>query len=277
MPLNLALTAGYDTRMMLACARNTLATTAFFTLDLGDVSSWRDTTVSQRIAARHGLSHRLLRKRSRRSDLKRWIVRTAGEAGEPRGWRASRAFAEEGKGQAIITGSAADVARIGGMRRKALHGALTPEAILSYCTVHRRPEFLARAERWLGSLAKMDAMTVADLLFLEQRKGCKAGVIAYGELGNSSARLSPLTSRTLVERALRLPIEYRLTNRLNADVIQTWWPELLDFPFNDELSVPSARARYFKAKQQVTATVEGKVRLVRRTYTRLGSRNGNSH
>jgi hypothetical protein len=88
-PINVALTGGRDSRMMLACARPLASTTTLYTAEIGDLVAWVDTTIAGLVAARVGLPHRVLRGRTSARELATWVRRTAGETGEPRGWRAA--------------------------------------------------------------------------------------------------------------------------------------------------------------------------------------------
>src|SRR5690606_4644016 len=57
-PTHLALTAGYDTRLLLACSKNLLGNVGFVTVDVidGDL----DITRARELAERFGLRHKLL-------------------------------------------------------------------------------------------------------------------------------------------------------------------------------------------------------------------------
>jgi hypothetical protein len=135
-----------------------------------------------------------------------------------------------------------------------------------------RREFLARCEAWLGALPPLDQVALADVFHIEQIKGCWAGVIEYGELGRSSARLCPMSAAEIVREALRLPIDYRLGLRLHQDVMGAAWPELLEFPFNDAAPLPRARMRWYAVKEWSARRVGRMTRLIRRVRGRLDVR-----
>ncbi len=251
--LDFTLTAGRDSRMMFAAARDLSQRVACFTADLGDEVSWRDVLVGSRVAAKAGVPHRKLRRRrARRSDLRTWVARTGGETGEPRGWRGCRTLADQRVGWATITGAAADLTRLVGWRKQFLSQDVTPERILGRCNAPRRAEFIRRAADWLAKLPPLDPLAVADLVHLEQVEGCWAGVIEYGELGQSSARLCPACNRSIVEATVRLPVDYRIALKLHSDVIERLWPDLLDLPFNEEFPTPTWRRRFFAVPRRLS-------------------------
>lgn len=268
---DLTLTAGYDSRMMLACARDLRHDLSCFTGDLGDEVSWRDVQVARAITGRFEIAHRVLEKRApRRSDLRLWVARTGGETGEPRGWRGCRTLERQMAGRATITGASGEISKLGGWRRRFLATRVTPVDLLDRCKAPLIPEFVQRVERWLGALPELDPLAVADLAHIEQVLGCWGGVIEYGELGSSSARLSPACARPVVEACLRLDIAYRLDRagkRLHADVIAAAWPELLEFPFNEESAIPSRRARSFALHQQLRRKATPVLRAWRKART----------
>lgn len=251
-PLQMPLTAGIDSRLLLACARDMLDDTLFFTADLGDENGWQDVAAARHIAARFGLRHRVFPwKRARRADRRAWAVRTGGETGEIRGWRSSRTLGMQEAGRASITGFVGELARSYWWQRFTPHTVVTPDFILGRCVAPRLPEFQRRAEQWLAGLPPLNAIAVAEVLYLEQRGACWAGVVEYGELGDSALRLPPLGQASLVRDLLRLPEAYRRARRVHLDIIESAWPELLDFPFNQEYPVPHGLRRMFRARQAI--------------------------
>lgn len=270
-PLDIALTAGRDSRMMLACARRVIAECTVFTADLGDEGAWRDVAVAGRVARRVGLAHRVQSARSRSRDLMEWICRTGCETGEVRGWHGARALADQAAGRATITGAVADPGKLIGWRKKALERPVTPEAMLARCGVPLRRELVLRAEAWLAGLPPLDPVATADVFHIEQVKGCWAGVIEYGELGRSSARLCPMTAAELVRGAFGLPLQYRLDLRLHHDVVQAAWPELLEVPFNDAMPLPQARARWYALKSWAERPMDRVARFIRKRRARFAT------
>ena len=272
--LDFALTGGGDTRLMLACSSGIPAPVTTFTAALDNLSGWSDTQVAGRLAAHLGVEHRVIRARSRRKDLLHWAQRTACETGEPNGWRGARALADQRKGRATITGITTDVVRFDEARQIALVRGNTPEEILRRCNISRRPEFVARARQWLDGLGHLDAVTIADLVHIEQRHGCWSAVIEYGELGDSSARLSPTTSAGIIRGGLALPHEYRIERKLHRAVIAATWPEALEVPFDfEEGGRPGAWIkRYYRMRSRLQRAIEVNTSRVRRRVAKARAR-----
>ena len=249
--LDFSLTAGWDSRMMFACSRG-IAGTTLFTADLGDADSVRDIRVARSIAERCSIPHRLLTsRRPRRRELRQWVVRTGGEAGELRGMAGCRTLADQHEGRASITGAVANLSKTSGWRRRYLTKEFTPAGLLRLCGAHPHPDFVRRAEDWFASLPSLDSLALADIAHIEQRNGCWADVIEYGELGDSSARLCPASSRAINDASVRLPIDFRLESGLHRGVISAAWNELLEFPFNEPAGIPPFHRRILELQRQV--------------------------
>jgi hypothetical protein len=245
-PLQIPLTAGLDSRLLLACARELPDGTMYFTADLGDENGWIDVIAARQLAQRFGLNHQVFPWRTaRRADLAEWAIRTGAETGEERGWRATRTLGMQAPGRASMTGFVGELARAYWWKGFTPASRVTPEFLMGKCRMPTRPEYLARIRSWLAGLPPLSNVAVADVLYLEQRGACWAGIVEYGELGGSEARLAPLCQAKLVRQFLRLPHEYRERNGIHMDVIRARWPELLDFPFNQGFPLPPARKRYF--------------------------------
>jgi hypothetical protein len=80
-----------------------------------------------------------------------------------------------------------------------------------------------------------------------------------------------MTSAELVHACLRLPVDYRIPMRLHHDVIAAEWPELLDFPFNEEFGLDPELVRSFDRRERIARSVETGARQVRRAVTWAGA------
>jgi hypothetical protein len=265
-PLELALTAGIDTRLILSCARDLCEGATFYTGDLADELALPDVVVSRQIAGRFGLRHRVVpRIRPRRRDLADWVIRTGGEVGELRGWRGCLTLAAQVPGSISITGTTGNVIGHGPLRTRPFQDGVTPEAVVRRASVRARPDFVARARRWLDGIPSADVTLLGDLLFLEQRHGCWGGVIEYAELGSTRARLCPILSIAELRDVFQLPIEARRKRQVSRRAIELFWPELLEFPFNKEFVSRGPRIRYYRLKEAIGRRVRRVRRVIRRS------------
>jgi hypothetical protein len=249
---------------MLACMRGLPRVTSY-TFYIGDELSWRDVRGAREVATRAGIPHRVLQRRKvRSSQLRDWVVRTGGEAGEPRGWIASASLEAQQERRAMITGAQADFSRVQAFRKRFLDKPITPRDILARCHAPGLPDFIRRAEEWIGALPPLDYLGVGDLVMVEQRFACWGGVINYGELGSASARICPANTRAMMETASRLPVDYRTASRLHEDVIAAAWPELLEVPFNAP-AVPPLRRSVFAIRGSLAKSLEPPARVWRKS------------
>jgi hypothetical protein len=265
-PLELALTAGIDTRLILSCARDLCEGATFYTGDLADELGLPDVVISRQIAGRFGLRHRVVpRIRPRRRDLADWVIRTGGEVGELRGWRGCLTLAAQVPGSISITGTTGNVVGHGPLRSRPFQDGVSPEAVVRRASVRERPDFVARARRWLEGIPSDDVRLLGDLLFLEQRHGCWGGVIEYSELGLTRARLCPILSIAELRDVFQLPIEARRKRQVSRRTIELFWPELLEFPFNKEYVSRGPRIRYYRLKEAIGRQVGRVRRVIRRS------------
>ena len=268
-PIQSPLTAGYDSRVLLACSRAVLDRITLFTAHLpGETTGWRDIVVARAIAAKVGLPHTVLpHRRARASDLREFVERTGGEAGEPRGWQAIRTFKQTAPDRATLMGHSADIARGDYWNWMQPITAVTASRLLKICRVPPLPDFVARAKAWLRALPTRNMITVMDLVYAEQSGGCWAGVIEYAEDGYSLLRLAPMCHTEIIRTLMSLPEAYRRADGFEHDLLAAQWPELLEFPINDQLPVGRVRGRYYRTRESLGTLRDSVGRRMRRLMT----------
>jgi len=234
-PIEMTLTAGRDTRMLLACAREQLERIKLFTIAIPDAQGMLDCRIARQIAKRFGLNHAILRfEQATETELNEWLYRT-GYCVAGRTWRAVRVFKRLDNQSAFLSGM------YGGVRHLAYsRDGDTESSLISASDVLKRihmpaiPDIEDRARQWLEGLSFLSTLTVLDLLLIEQRYGCWAGPQQYGHI-SSACRLFPFSHRRIFEIILGLPCDYRRRQLLPVDLIRSQWPELLHFPFNEPI------------------------------------------
>ena len=231
-PIYLSLTAGRDSRMLLACSRGSLERIKFFTRSIPDRAAKLDCDVATKLANRFGLDYHILPYQTpSQTELDRWLVQT-GSCVAGRVWRSVRTLKQLEGDRIYLPGIAAEVGRAFYWRKHdTAEGAISAVEILERLRMPQTPLLLQRAEQWLAELPAKDRFEVLDILYLEQRLGCWAAPLHYG-LVNNGFCLSPFVNRRLFEIMLSLPTTYRQNQLLARDLIQQQWSELLDFPFN---------------------------------------------
>lgn len=233
-PLHLSLTAGRDSRMLLACARPFLGRIEFFTfVEQGMASKNTDAHTARRLAVAHGLSAKtLVTERAGPDELRRW-QQVTGHALSSSIWNVHPTLRKLDSARVVLPGMAGEVGRA--FYWKADDGPetkLNPEAILGRLSKPKTKRLLLCMEEWLSGLRHLNALQILDLLYIEQRLSCWAGPQHYGNQ-HSLFEAVPLSSRRAFTAMMRLPYRYRFEQRLASDVCRAAWPELLELPFNE--------------------------------------------
>jgi hypothetical protein len=237
-PIQMSLTAGGDSRMLLACARPWASQASYCTFALPDRTGRLDVHVAQRIAKTFGLHHRVLPFLvSSQADGAKWLYRTSMSVGGGRGFEATRTMMQRDPGRAYLPGFVAELAR--GFYWKLVHDVADPDdrdclskALLKSMIAPIDRHTLGRITAWMSGLPASSTWDLLDFFYLEQRLGCWAGVRSYASADMVRFESWPLNSRRLVALMLSIPYEYKLAARLNHDVIRSRWPELAELPYN---------------------------------------------
>jgi hypothetical protein len=250
------LTAGYDTRTLLACARPWVDRMTFFTAmnSPSDVDAWLDCSTAAHIARDLGLRYMCLAfRRPRRDDLEQWLFRTGRSVGEERGWRSCTTLKQLPPGHADLLGLVGEVARgfywrPGDTERT----SVGPDRLLSVFRAGQHPLSRSVISPWLDSLPSRDPFLTLDLFYIEQRLGCWAGVLPYASAQDGQFMIFPLCHRGIIEAILSLPTTVRGTDFLARRVMEREWPELLDYPFNQPRGLQRIGMVCVKARRRIT-------------------------
>ena len=253
-PLSLSLTAGRDSRLVLACARDVLDRASFFTL-VNDGPGAVDVVTARRLADRFGLDHTLVPVgRASELGLQRSLEVTGAAVGGEL-WRAHEALQQLDPDRVLLAGTAGEVARAKTWRPgDPVTGTVTPELLLRRMRLPALDVYLDGAGTWLRALPDLPYSTVLELAYVEQRLSCWAGP---GHYGNRTSRfeLPPFASRRLFSTALSLPVAYRYTEQLMDDICRRVWPELLDLPFNQHTGLRQVRAQARRVTRRLRTVV----------------------
>ena len=163
-PTYLKLTAGWDSRMLLACSKEWAPRLELFTAEIGDEGAATDCDTARRIAKRLGLRHRVLpREQARDEDLEEWMFRIGYSTSEQRGWRAVTMYKRLPGGHAVLAGNAGEIARAYYWNdADAETTEITPERLVAHCDCPLEEEPLQRARAWLDSASAIRALTSRD-------------------------------------------------------------------------------------------------------------------
>jgi len=207
----LPLTAGRDSRMLLACAREHLRAMSCFTFREGRVVTV-DTHVTKELARRHGLEHVLLDIRyATREELRRWLYLT-GHSVSGEAWRIHKRLEGLDSNRRLLKGFGGEVGRgFFWLEGDAPRMTITAANLLKRSGMPPQAALVTEIEVWVKGLAGLTALDVLDLYYLEHRLGGWAGPHHYGGWV-SGIELSPFNQRGVFASMLKLPYEYRWKN-----------------------------------------------------------------
>lgn len=200
-PITLNLTAGRDSRMLLAITRDIAGGIEFHTRS--EYHQLADAVLAKRIAQYFSLTHTV----ALRPDPGRVLLQgLAGEVGRAFYWR------KKDRAQEPLTG--AELAERLGF-------------------VSSRP-LIARLDQWLSPLRIYDRFLILDLAYIELRLACAMGPAMYQHDEKCIFAAYPMNSRSVFQAMLSLPVRYRQQQGLFRDILLYCWPELLRFPVNKQ-------------------------------------------
>lgn len=245
-PAYLNLTAGRDTRMLLACARPVIKDLTM--LSLARNARDLDAQVATILSRRLDLTHLILGFRPPTEEDLRLFSESVGHcvAGEVRYYH--RSSTQVDSRATLLGGLGGEVGRCFYWQRDDSEATrVTAEMWLERARLPAEDSILKETRAWLDGLpAGLSAFDVLDLAYIEQRLGCWAGPQAWGLDGYVRGQLLPLCDRRSFECMLSLPAVYRRRQQLALDVVRTW-PALETLPFNEPLGWRRYSGRAWRA------------------------------
>jgi hypothetical protein len=229
----LSLTAGRDSRMLLACARGLTDRISFFTWELPDAVARTDVVTARRLAKRFRLPHQVYPfSEATEIDTWKWLYRTGLAVGEVRGLSLATTVARMERNRLYLPALGAEVGRAFYWRESdEQRKSISAVEFVNRLRLPPVARILEGADDWMAGLPVSTVYSVLDFGYLEQRLACWAGVTAYGD-AEGPVRLPPFSSRRIFELMLGLPHAFRRQQQLADSLIERSWPELLEIPFN---------------------------------------------
>lgn len=225
-----ALTAGYETRWMLACARPFIADIDFVTVE-PPRPTHIDADIAGRLAAKFRLAHRILPRQTATPEQQALYLRRGGHCsgGQNRVTHPSMwALAER---HCFVGGLNGEIARGYTWRPDDRPEMDVPmEMLMARLGLPACGDLGARFQRWRDGVTLKNALDVLDLNYLENRMG--AWAYAQFCCDPSVPRYNPIGTPRTVKLMLSLPDQWRRTYRLSRFAIDNYWPELADLPIN---------------------------------------------
>ncbi|MGD8310067.1 MAG: hypothetical protein PVG98_11560 [Chromatiales bacterium] len=233
LPTYLSLTAGRDSRMLLACSRHVVDRITFITFAYSGQETVADVSISKALSRRLGLRSTILPVADVDDDIKKRYLARIGYAGH---WGKSCDFYYAAArnldpARAFLPGFGGEVGRA--FYWKKLPNAAdipAPEQLLSVMNVSASATAVSAMRRWLDGIQPPNAHSLLDQLYLEQRLGCWAAPHMYG-FAPFAVTLTAFCHREVFGAMARLPVEYVRKQRLTDDVVSRYWPETASFPY----------------------------------------------
>lgn len=228
----LSLTAGRDSRMLLAAARPFIQDTRCFTFSPRMDGDQLDTEVAKGFARRFHFDHLVLPLANEDAgEIGRYFVESSHSVTKAPFVKA-KPLQHWSKHHTVVLGLAAEVGRAYYWNRSDMEGApLSNLRILQKLNMPAVDPLPEAAQRYLNETLPYGKIAALDLLYVEQRLGCWGGP-ASSPLKYHGAMIPLFSSRELFSRMFKLPARYRFGQLLARDLILMQWPELLDIAFN---------------------------------------------
>jgi len=229
--LSITLTAGNETRMLLAAARPFHEKAEFVTVDSHEARL--DRVRAGELARRFGLNHRLVPiEQASAEQACEWHARTGYCAGGPH-LKTHPTAARLAPDTWLVGGVSGEVGR-GFFWRESDDDdtEITPEGLWARMGLPSHPDGIEAVADWLEEVRGLPSLLKLDLAYLELRVGSWGFDTVYA----SPVRrpLQPLVSRAVYSAMLSLPHDWRRmqghSNRMVQEVIRQGWPDLLDLP-----------------------------------------------
>ena len=225
------LTAGFDSRLLVATCHDELARTAFFTIDTGVPI---DVDLSQVIAKRFGLNHRMIPpKLASEAQMAIWD-RAVGDCMIEAPRRTHLTLGELADRDAVFTGMYGEVGRCR-LYRQDLHqinqAKIDARFVIDRLTLPAHPDLVENVGQWFDSLAGQPNSVILDLAFHE----LKFGSWAMGQRPMTNAvklNLLPFAQRRVLDAFIGVAPADKNTESLFWAIIRELWPDLTAVPIN---------------------------------------------
>ncbi len=223
----MTLTAGFDTRLLLACSRAVAPEAIYFT----STASRLDVQTARELARRLHLHHVVVteRKATRAEKEQRLYlsgytteIKSHGSTGE------HKRSLQQGRLQ--VAGNGGHLGRDSAGTGEGLPVEAT--SILRQMDVPLIPAAVAEAAAWIDALPVAGEDHVRDLMWLELRLGCKTGPQLYGFDFMTLPVIDGYAQRELIRLMMAVPYDYRKSCGLFTDLCRQAWPETLEVPIN---------------------------------------------
>lgn len=239
MPLRIGLTAGMESRVMLACSREVDPAPLFWTRSDKTESQYQDTKTASVLAKRFNLAHTILAFKSmfncNQAEIDRFMANTGYcVGGSP--LKSHKLIDSVGPCFAF-TGIGGEIARAYYYPAEDNDSKiLKAQQLLQLAGLPALPQFIAAMQVYIAGLPNLVWHQQLALFYLENRVSAFGAVHRYG-YQSGIVLLSPFSHRYIVQTMLSMPLEAQRQGQLHRALIQHCWPELNTVAFNTPLDI----------------------------------------
>ncbi|NAZ74007.1 hypothetical protein GTQ99_00990 [Kineococcus sp. T13] len=228
--LVLPLTAGRDSRMLMAAARRVLDRCTFAVFAYEDERR-ADVAYAREVARRFGLRLQVLPLREvDEAAARSYLERVGYDANEGKAGDFDLAARALPLDHAWLTGFAGEVGRGAYWKASVIPPEPTAEELLQLIRLPHEPAHIEALAAWRAAAPHQDVLELLDLAYLELRVGCWASPQLYGAAPFALSTM-PVAQRSVFTAMLRLPPALRVQQRPHPPAIRLNWPELADLPY----------------------------------------------
>lgn len=222
------LTAGNDTRGLLAMLRNNTYGAHFFTATMP--GSFVDQGCANRLMRKFNLNHQNFSVTRRTNEERMIWRRNAGNCvgGVNMYNRLSKNF----NPSVEISGLGGEIGRgFLWLSTDKLNGKVGAADLLKRLKLPDNKQFEIELEKWIDDFPQLDLFTLLDCAYIEHRMATWAfpQTVARDIVG---LQIYPLISRESFTAMMSAPPEFRRSGMLFKVIVENEWPELLTFPIN---------------------------------------------
>ncbi|WP_394155611.1 hypothetical protein [Loktanella salsilacus] len=226
----IALTAGRETRMLLACAQPYIDRVDFVTVT-GSDRHQLDTVMASRIAAKIGLNHRTLMRTAATQAQRDLFIRRGGHCNADSNAQFHPSVWPIAGSHVMVSGNGGEIARAFFWRAADTpQTAITPAMLTARFGLKSTPALQDALTVWLDGLQGVDSLTVLDLAYQEHRDGAWYAAQFCSDPG--LVRQAPLLTMRSADLMMQLPPDWKRSHRLSQAVVARQWPALEQFPYN---------------------------------------------
>ncbi|WP_432544284.1 asparagine synthetase B family protein [Kineococcus sp. SYSU DK002] len=228
--LVLPLTAGRDSRMLMAAAHRVLDRCTFAVFAYTDERR-ADVAYAREVARRYGLQLRVLPLHEVDDAAARaYLERVGYDANEGKAGDFDLAARTLPMDHAWVTGFAGEVGRGAYWKATVIPPHPTADELLALIRLPPDPAHRDALAAWQAQAPHQDVYELLDLAYLEHRVGCWASPQLYGAAPFAVSTM-PVNQRSVFTAMMELPPPLRVRQRPQPPAIRINWPELADLPY----------------------------------------------